>query len=469
MDRHDFFNDGMAERIKSFEQMLKTGESFFMDTNELEDIINYYLDFDQYNKASKAIEFGSSIYPFELFYKIKRAEILLASQNTGKAIRMLESAREMEPTNVEIAKLLGDAYSINGKFKKAIDCYLFALNRNLDTADILLRLASISLITHNDSKAMEYINSLPADFVYDEFALQDFMKLFYDFEKYELAQTFLKGVIDSDPYNYSAWYYLGLTYQKSEKYNKGIDAFEYCIAIDDKNTLGHLGKGNCLMELKQYNDAIVCFKNSMDNDASDAEVLCNIAECYENLENLSSARYYYLRAIKADQELADGYFGIAMVYKKQEQYKQAENNLLKAIDLDELESIYMIELAELYLVLDNEEKCLYYYQKAYEIDPATTEIVLDYAQAMHHFDATEPAVAMLENHSKVFDIDHRILYRICSYKFCLGHFEEGYTLLHEALDLNASDYFLLYEYSPFVENIENVTNIIDLYTQDSND
>lgn len=120
-------------------------------------------------------------------------------------------------------------------------------------------------------------------------------------------------------------------------------------------------------------------------------------------------------------------------------------------------------------MLDNEEKCLYYYQKAYEIDPATTEIVLDYAQAMHHFDATEPAVAMLENHSKVFDIDHRILYRICSYKFCLGHFEEGYTLLHEALDLNASDYFLLYEYSPFVENIENVTNIIDLYTQDSND
>ena len=59
---------------------------------------------------------------------------------------------------------------------------------------------------------------------------------------------------------------MGLVYQRQDKNKEAIDAYEYCIAIDDHNTMGHLGKGNCLMELGDYKEAIKSLKSSLDND-----------------------------------------------------------------------------------------------------------------------------------------------------------------------------------------------------------
>jgi len=233
--------------------------------------------------------------------------------------------------------------------------------------------------------------------------------------------------------------------------------------------MGHLGKGNSLMEQTLYTDAIASFKLSLDNDVSDAEVLCNIAECYENLNNYSTAKYYYLKAIKTDRYLSDAYFGLAIVYKKQNMLKDAEKHLLKAIDLDGFESIYHIELAEIYLLLDNRDRCIFYYQQAYDIDKETPEIVLDFAHAYFDFNETKEAINLLKHHSEELDDDYRIIYRISSYLLSIGLFEEAYHYLHLALQSNPNEYFLLFEYAPFAENIENVTNIIDLYTQRTND
>ena len=162
---------------------------------------------------------------------------------------------------------------------------------------------------------MSYLNAIPKDYIYDEFSLQEFMKLFFDFSQFDKCLEFLENIIDQDPYNYSAWYFTGLTYQKLEAYPKAINAFEFCIAIEESNTMGHLGKGNSLMEMELYEEAIESFKLSLDNDISDAEVLCNIAECYENLENYSSAKYFYLKAIRTDKYLSDAYYCFSNKFK----------------------------------------------------------------------------------------------------------------------------------------------------------
>ena len=469
MDDHHFYNDGIEEKINRFEALMNSGESFFFDTDELEEVIDFYLDFDQLTKAEKAIDYGLSIYPYEVFYQIKKAELHVAKKDVKRAIGILEEARSKEPNNPEIAKILGDCYSILLQHKKAIECYSFALNQNFDKEEMLIRLARIHFLINNPKKAMSYLNAIPHDYTYDEFALQELVKLFYDFGHLDKAQDFLQQVIDEDPYNYSAWYFIGLTLQKLESYEKAISAFDFCIAIDEGNTLGHLGKGNSLMELKKHNEAIESFKLSLDNNATDAEVLCNIAECYEHLENFSSSKYYYLRALKLDQNLSDAYFGIAMLYKKQEKYRDALKNLLTAIDIDRFECIYHIEIAEVYLALDQGERCLYHYQQAYEIDPDTVEILLDYSHAMLHFEETEEAITLLAEYYEKVNQDYRILYRIASYSFSLGQFEKGYNYLHEALQERPDEYLLLFEYSPFVESNENVTNIIDLYTNKTND
>lgn len=250
-----------------------------------------------------------------------------------------------------------------------------------------------------------------------------------------------------------------------EEYAESVNAYEFCIAIDETNTLGHLGKGNSLMESNDYNAAIESFTLSLDNDESDAEVLCNIAECYENLKDDKGAKFYYEKAIKLNPNISDAYFGMAMIYKRKTMWKDAKRCLHKAIDIDQYESMYHIELAELYLTLEDDTLCYYHYNLAYELDPETVEILLDFAHAKFEFDDIDDAIELLLENLEDHDEDHRLYYRIASYNFLRGHYEKGYNFLHAALKMKADEYLLLFEFAPFLENEKNVSNIIDLYTK----
>lgn len=465
MENEDFLNEGMEERARYFEQMLESGETFFYDNDELGQLIDYYLDFEQINKATEAIAFGESLYPFETNYKIKKAEVYIAQRNINGAIKLLEKYRTIEPNNGEIAKLLGDSYALTLQYKRALECYLFALNQDQGNDELLVRLARINFALGNNNKAMSYLNAFPADFSYDEVSIQELIRLFLDYSQYSDADIFLNKVINENPYNYSAWYFKGLINQKQDKNEEAIDAYDFCIAIEESNTMGHLGKGNCLMDLNRFEEAIESFKLSLDNDESDAEVYCNVAECYENLKDDNAAKYYYLKSIKINPNISDAYFGLGTVYKRALKWKESERYLLKSIDIDQYESLYHIELAEVYLIQENSDRCYFHYQQAYDIDSDTTEILLDFAHAKFEMGDIDESVQLLLENLEDHDEDHRMYYRIASYCFTLGQFEKGYNFLHAALGMKPKEYVLLYEFAPFTENIETITNIIDLYSK----
>lgn len=465
MGDKEYMDEGMEERAKSFEEKMSTGETFFYDNEELGQLIEYYIDFEQLTKATQAIELGEELFPFENFYKIKKAEVLLAHRNTNGAIKLLEKYRSIEPENSEIAKLLGDCYAVTLQYKRALEAYNFALNKDPQNEELLLRLARINFATGNTNKAMSYLNAFPDDYVHDELSIQEFVRLFIDYNLNSEAITFLEQIINEDPYNYSAWYFIGLIYQKQDKNTEAINAYEYCIAIDEENTMGHLGKGNCQMELGKYKEAVHSFELSLDSDESDAEVYCNIAECYEHLKDDKAAKFYYQKSIKINSHISDAYYGLGTVYKRSLMWYDAERCFLKALSIDPYESLYHIELAEVYLILEKNEQCFHHYTKAYEIDNDTVEIIMDFAHAKFELGEIAEAVDLLLENLENHDEEHRMYYRVAAYSFTLGHFEQGYNFLHAALKMNPKEYILLYEFAPFTENLENVSNIIDLYTK----
>lgn len=464
MENKDFMDEGMYERIQNFEKMLQSGQTVFYDNEELQEIIDFYLDFEEIAKANQAIAFAETLFPFDTFYKIKKAEIYIAERNIVGAVKLLEKYKSIEPNNPEIAKLLGDCYAISLQYKRAEDSYLFALQSDPHDEELLLRLARISFALAKNKKALSYINAVPDKNEYDELSIQEFVRLFMDYNEYQEAIIFLDKIIDTNPYMYGAWYFKGLVYQRTEEYLKAVDAYEFCIAIDDSNTMGFLGKGNCLLELAEYEKAIEAYHQSLDGDDTDAEVLCNIAECYENLKDDVNAQSFYMKSISTNPNLSDAYFGLAMVFKRKNNFLAAERNLKQAIQIDKYESLYYIELAEIYLQLGEKEKCYENYQNAYDLDSETTEILLDYAHSMVEMEEVGKAVDLLMEHLENHDEDYRIYYRIAAYAYIIGKNEQANNFLHAALKMNPKKYMLLYEFAPFLENVENVSNIIDLYT-----
>jgi len=461
-ENEDSIND-LSLKADNLDEKLSNGESFFMDCEELEDILHYLMDTRQWIKARKVIDYGIETFPFESLFQVKKAELWMENRNFKDAISLLENILETEPNNTEILCLLGDCYFQNFQYKRALDYYLESYKLDDKNVNLILGLIHTYFILEKPNQTEFYIQKLvkfPQEM--EEF-LPDFMQMLFSFDFHLQAITYLKTLIDQNPYSYMGWYFLGTAYQEIGEFDQSLDAFEYCLAIDDKNILAYMAKSQVLAENGKYDQAIIFIENNIPKEKWDADLLCSLGECYEKIKNYPKAKKFYQKAIASKHPPADAYYGLALIFKDENQWEKALSNLLQAIKLDDFESLYHIEIAETYLLLGDEENCLLHYQKAITLDENIPEIRLDYAQACHMLGFSDLAFEALYEMIDENIADHRVYYRLASYAFLEGLFEQGVDFLHIALEKNVLEYPLLYVYSPFVENNTRITQIINAY------
>ena len=65
------------ELVKKFEEMMENNDEFYFDTEELDDIIVYYLELGDFNYADMAVNYGLKLHPNSLDIKIKKLEVSL--------------------------------------------------------------------------------------------------------------------------------------------------------------------------------------------------------------------------------------------------------------------------------------------------------------------------------------------------------------------------------------------------------
>ena len=75
-DGEDFEGQDFEDVLKRFEDMLTSGTSAFFDADELEDIIDYYFQWLNYDMVKKALDFALKQFPYSSSIKIKQAQYL---------------------------------------------------------------------------------------------------------------------------------------------------------------------------------------------------------------------------------------------------------------------------------------------------------------------------------------------------------------------------------------------------------
>ena len=58
-----WYDDEMLNSVNRYEEMLKNQTHCFFDIHEFEDIIDYYLDSENFTKAAMAANYAAHIYP----------------------------------------------------------------------------------------------------------------------------------------------------------------------------------------------------------------------------------------------------------------------------------------------------------------------------------------------------------------------------------------------------------------------
>ena len=65
----EFFENELAKR---FEDMIENNEQFYFDTEEVEDIVIFYLEMGDINFAEMAVNYGLNLHPNSIELKVKQ-------------------------------------------------------------------------------------------------------------------------------------------------------------------------------------------------------------------------------------------------------------------------------------------------------------------------------------------------------------------------------------------------------------
>ncbi|MEZ4799105.1 MAG: tetratricopeptide repeat protein [Flavobacteriales bacterium] len=68
--------------------------------------------------------------------------------------------------------------------------------------------------------------------------------------------------IEKHPYSFPAWYNLGNAYQKLDQLEEALDAYDYCLAIQNDFAPAYYNKAHALFKMDKFAEAISTFEES---------------------------------------------------------------------------------------------------------------------------------------------------------------------------------------------------------------
>ncbi|MBN1898454.1 MAG: tetratricopeptide repeat protein [Spirochaetes bacterium] len=197
---------------------------------------------------------------------------------------------------------------------------------------------------------------------------------YVEVKNYSHAATLFEKALKSNEKNqekHLIHYYLGLCYNKLEKYDQSIDHYEKAIKIkptwhlpyhnlalilyEKKNDrsrakeyfqksialypnfdIAYLNLGNLYLKEKDYNNAVKLYKNGLQYSKEDnlISVFYNgLGNAYEGLEQYSDSIYSFKKSIEHDPDNWKSYMNLGLVHFKQDLYDEAIDDLSNVIDI----------------------------------------------------------------------------------------------------------------------------------------
>ncbi len=463
----DFSREELRGDAEQFGELLDNGEISYREAEDLDNLIEYFIEEGQLNRALKAAEFGLEWHPFSAAILQRKAYIFHITGRTLEGLELLDRAELFEPNDADLYALKGEMLAHLERFEESVYSFEEALKYTDDRSEIYISLAFTYQSWGKPSKAIRYLSMILENEVENEQLLFEIAYCFDLMDEPLAAIEFFSQFTDQHPYSHAAWLNLGNWYQQVSNFEKAIWAYDFAIAITPHLGSAYMQKGLCLFELEQYEEAIESFNQTLELDGPDGLVYCNIANCYEELDEVKKARGFYKMAIKNDATLSDAWFGLGMTYKTEENYTQAIHYIQRAMRIDPEEMDYLVELGEIYLIQEDYEKAEQTFSKICRAEPWIPEAWLDWALCQFENGRAEIAVKTLEDGLDLFPEDHRFMYRLASYGFVLGWSVRAFEYLNSALTINWGDHHLLFIHAPFLKESESVAETIDLY-RDSN-
>lgn len=455
----------MNELLRQYHNF-KTGKKFtFLEEESFQRLITYFDENDNLSSALEAVNFAIDQFPYSASLFVKKADILIATQNYHEALALLEKAEILDSTDINIYILKTDAYLA------------------LDFHEKAARLLEEAIIVFTGEEKIELLFEL-AD-VYDDY--EDFEKVFSCLQmileqdpnneealykicfwadytgKNEESIRIHEKIIDEYPYSQLAWFNLGTAFQGLKLYEKAIDSYLYAIAIDEKFDYAYRNLGDAYLKLRRYRDAIEALQKVLELSMPEEVIYEAIGYCYDKLKNPAQARFNYRKAVHLNSTESRFYYKIAGTYMQEGYWESAIKNLESAMSINKSQPEFHFSLALCYIGMERIKEAVIHFSQFIKARPKNVKGWKELIKCLYDAEYYEEALEQILNAQKNTDNKPIFIFYKSAVLFELGKSKEALLQLEMAMKQSPSLVRQFIELKPSLLQHPAIVEIIGTY------
>lgn len=457
-------NNDQLSCVERYEAMLSRNDHYFFDVEEFELIIEHYLELGELQRAKKVLEDAQHQHPGAVDLLFCEAHLLMSLGKLNRALGVLDLIAKVEPFNEDVFLHKAGIYSQLRNYGKAVDHFKRALELaeeglddiHLDLAFEYENMEAFPLAIESLKSALE-INPENEAVLYE-------LSYCYDVQgNHQMAVSFFREFTNEHPYSFVAWFNLGNSLSQLGRYDEGIEALDYCIAIEERFTSAYFSKARNLLELGRLEEAVECYSETIQFDGPQAITYSYIAECYEKMEFYEQALIHYDQSVALDPNWVDGWIGRGVVKGVQDRYLEALKDLEIALRLSSDHGDAMFYMAFTLSKLKRYEEALTMYTKLNHKEPESLEGWMEHADLLMELKGPEAAAKKLAEGSQIHHLNARYRYRMVSYLLRSGQAQQGMLELEEALMADHAAHEQLFVHYPEAALMPQIIHLLELY------
>ncbi len=438
------FDDFMEDEWNSLDELLKryedvkNGESAsIMDEEDFERVIEYYFQNSNEEQALLACEIARTYYPFSTSVLLLKAEILVQAQKYGQAVHALDELEQYDQANLDATLLRSDVLVSQFKYDQAA---VFLEHRagnfeGRDKIEVLLELTDVYDECEEFDAVFDTLQRILKIDARNEEALQKIC-FWADFTKrLEDSVAVHMHITEEDPYNALAWFNMGTAYQGLKMYEKAIDAYEFCTAIDEKFEFAYRNMADAYMRLKWYEKAIEVLETHMELAKPEDVIFEAIGYCWEKKKNFQRARYFYRKASQLSPQDDSIFYKIGETYAREKQWEKAIKAYSVALHLDKDNASYCMAIGNCLMEMDVQTEALVCYLNAVKLKPNNKTTWLALIKGLYMANYFEEALTQIEIARENCGDKAEFGYFRAATLFELGKSKEALLQLEQALKL----------------------------------
>ena len=471
-DDDSFLDDyEIQELIERFENQLENDRLSYFDVDELNIMIDYYIQHDDIEKinilADMAMKYHSES---PIIYSIM-AKKYLSVQDAHNALKYLQE----EDNNTEDPDYhvnLGYCYGLLNMHKESIIAYKKAiklLGENENVTDIYGSIGTEYMILRDYEKALYYLKKgLTDNIEYSEQYMQ-IINCYFNLDRGFESIDFLKEEIDKNPHSIPAWMSLGNSYLRLHLLEKAVEQYEYALAIDQHYDKAYINIATINNELDKYQDTIDIVEEAFRNNVKKPILYCLYGEALAKTGMKLEAINNFKKALELDENMAEAYAGLGFIFCEEENHKSAVKFLKRAHELSPFNTDYLFVLVEENNKLGKYKTSIKYLKEIEELYPYDVNLYIAFMEVYILMDDINKAIKYIEKGLELLGRQAPLLYRMAFINFIDDEEQLGLMNLEEALELDTEGVQEFIDFDPnYILNNDNIVNLINEYRNKNN-